>query len=120
MNQVKSVQILIFACIVGLLARLYLAQYLTFQLDLDSFKYWSYYLADHGLKSFYANVWSDYLPGYHYVLWLLGEVRLILISNSISFKDTGFFKIPSIMADILSSVIVFFIVKKLYQRKKLY
>lgn len=98
--------------LLAFVARLYLAQYLTFYLDLDTFKYWSYYLAENGFKSFYANVWSDYLPGYHYILWLLGMIRLWLLNHSIFFNETIFYKIPSIIADIANALFIFLITKK--------
>ncbi len=113
----KPVQILLFSCICGLLIKLYFAQYLTFFNDLDLFKYWSYYLADKGFKPFYANVWSDYLPGYHYILWILGEMRVFLINNSIPFNEIIFYKTPSIFADIISVIFVYKIVKRFTTEK---
>lgn len=99
-------------------SRLYLAQFLTYHLDLDTFKSWSYYLADNGFKSFYANVWSDYLPGYHYILWLLGIIRQWLLSNFISFDEDIFYKSPSIIADIINALLIFLIAKKFSSSKK--
>lgn len=98
--------------------RLYLAQFLTYHLDLNTFKSWSYYLAAHEFKSFYANVWSDYLPGYHYILWFLGIIREWLIINSIPFNEVVFYKLPSIIADILNALFIFLIARKFAAPKK--
>lgn len=98
--------------------RLYLAQFLTYHLDLDTFKSWSYYLAAHEFKSFYTNVWSDYLPGYHYILWFLGTIRQWLFSNFISFDEDIFYKLPSIIADIINALLIFLIAKKFSSSKK--
>lgn len=99
-------------------ARLYLAQFLTYHLDLDTFKSWSYYLAAHEFKSFYANVWSDYLPGYHYILWFSGVIRQWLLSNFISFDEDIFYKLPSIITDIINALLIFLIAKKFSTSKK--
>lgn len=99
-------------------ARLYLAQYFTYYLDLDTFKYWSYYLAGNDFKSFYANVWSDYLPGYHYILWLLGITRQWLITNGIFLNENILYKLPSIIADIINALLIFLIAKEFATPKK--
>lgn len=93
-------------------ARLLLAPYLTYYLDLDTFRSWSYYLAEHGFQSFYANVWSDYLPGYHYILWLLGIIRLWFIEQSLPLNEVILYKMPSMIADIGNALFIYLIAKK--------
>lgn len=104
-----------FFFILALLAfagRLMLAPYLTYYLDLDTFRAWSYYLAEHGFQSFYGNVWSDYLPGYHYILWFLGIIRLWFVEQSIPLNEIILYKMPSILADIGNALFIYLIAKK--------
>lgn len=114
----KYLKFFLILAILAFAARLYLAQYLTYYLDLDDFKYWSYYLAEHGFKSFYANVWSDYLPGYHYILWFLGITRQWLIAHELLLNEDILYKLPSVIADILNALLIFLIVKKFATSKK--
>lgn len=97
--------------------RLYLAQFLTYTPDLNTFKYWSFYLADYDPKAFYANVWSDYLPGYLYILWGLGEIYNFL-SSQIFIMDELFYKLPSILADIVNAYFIYLIANRFTTQKK--
>jgi len=64
-------------------------------------------LATEGFGNFY-NGWSDYLPGYLYVLWFLGKL-------GISFWSDLFYKLPAIISDILTGYLIYKIV---YPRSK--
>ncbi len=59
-----------------------------------------------GFKNFY-NSWSDYLPGYPYVLWLLGKINLwgLLPENLL-------FKTPAIVSDLLTGLLIYKILSK--------
>ena len=65
---------------------------------------WAQTLADHGPGGFYANVgWTDYTPGYLYVLWLLGVLGNALASPlGMPAADViqGLLKLPAILADV--------------------
>jgi len=98
----KDILIIFFSALVF---RLFIANFGTLQLDNGTFVAWSSSLADGGLKNFY-NGWSDYLPGYLYVLWLLGKINLIFPSIQVIL-----FKLPAIIADLLTGFIIFKILK---------
>ena len=80
----------------------------TFFIDVNSFIAWSNTLVKEGLRGFYPRVWSDYLPGYLYVLWVLGKVR-----DFVPFNELLLFKLPAILADLTTGWLIFSIVKKL-------
>ncbi|MEK7113118.1 MAG: glycosyltransferase family 39 protein [Patescibacteria group bacterium] len=90
------------------LLRLLLYKTGTFYLDVNSFIAWSNTLVKEGLKGFYPSVWSDYLPGYLYVLWILAKVREFFPLNELLF-----FKLPGMLADLATGWLIFSIVKKL-------
>lgn len=91
--------------------RLFLANFGTLQLDQGTFVAWGNSLAINGFKTFYSN-WSDYLPGYLYVLWPLGKINLIF-----PYLQTILFKLPAIMADVATGYLLYVIVLKLKNRK---
>src|SRR5690349_12780017 len=67
----------------GLLLRVLLAYVLLpqsgFVVDLRFYAHWTGTLVDFGPGGFYENVgFSDYPPGYLYVLWLLGTIDVPL------------------------------------------
>lgn len=88
--------------------RILLSFFGTLQLDQGTFIAWSSNLAANGLKSFY-NGWSDYLPGYLYVLWVLGKINLLGIV-----PQTLLFKIPAICADVATGYLIY----KIFQSNK--
>ncbi|MFZ3301719.1 MAG: glycosyltransferase family 39 protein [Microgenomates group bacterium] len=86
--------------------RLFLANFGTLQLDHGTFVAWANSLATGGLKNFYSG-WSDYFPGYLYILWGLGKLNLIFPN-----LQTILFKLPAIFADIATGFIIYKVVSK--------
>lgn len=68
--------------------------------DISTFSAWAAHAAD-GLTSFYSpGYFADYPPGYIYVLWLVGKLRLLL---GLDFNTPAFLvllKLPASLADI--------------------
>lgn len=92
--------------IVAFLFRLFLANFGTLQLDQGTFIAWGNSLAVSGFKIFYNN-WSDYLPGYLYVLWFLGKINLLVPNLQVIL-----FKLPAILADLATGYLIYKIVGK--------
>ncbi len=88
----------------ALVLRLFLSNFGTLQLDHGTFVAWGNSLAEGGLKNFYKG-WSDYLPGYLYILWILGKINLFLPN-----LQTILFKLPAIFADIATGYLIFKII----------
>jgi predicted membrane-bound dolichyl-phosphate-mannose-protein mannosyltransferase len=96
---------------VALVFRLFLANFGTLQLDHGTFVAWANSLALGGFKNFY-NGWSDYLPGYLYILWVLGKINIIFPN-----LQTILFKTPAIIADLLTGYLIYKIVGNLKDKK---
>lgn len=84
----------------GLLVRIALAATTKgYAPDITTFSAWSAHAAD-GLTSFYSpGYFADYPPGYIYVLWLVGKLRLLL---GLDFNSPSFMvllKLPASLAD---------------------
>ena len=74
---------------VGLVLRLALALLPGFGIDIGSFEAWSQRLADKGPWGFYSpDVFSDYAPGYLYVLWFIGELNKVFHFSNGEFART--------------------------------
>lgn len=102
----------ILLAISAFILRIILAQFGTLLLDQNTFIAWGHSLQSGGFAFFYNN-WSDYLPGYLYVLSFLSRIQTTFISQELLFK------LPAIVADIVTGFLVYQIVKTKYPKKAL-
>lgn len=91
----------------GFFLRLLLAPWGTLELDFNTWVGWSQRLGEGSFSQFY-NTWSDYLPGYLYVLWFLGQIK-----NLLPFPDVFLYKLPSILADLASGFLIYRLAQKI-------
>lgn len=87
-------------------ARLFAARlYPGFEADMECFSSWARRMYEVGAGGFYsADFFSDYPPGYMYVLWLLGTVQ-----KALGLGKDGFYvllKLPAIAADIITAALL--------------
>jgi len=93
-------------------AKMLVAPYFGYATDLGTYKAWAIRLADRGPADFYApNYFCDYPPGYLYVLWLLGSVYEGLKISTAGALSTVLVKLPSLLADLLSSWLLFVLLR---------
>lgn len=85
--------------------------------DMNAVHAWGMNLLKNGPRDFYLS-WSDYLPGYLYVTWLLASFEQWLISQSLFVRWELLFKLPSMLSDIGSALFIYLIVKKFTSQKK--
>ena len=97
--------------VAALIVRLVLAPLGTLELDQHSFIGWSNRLVEVGFSRFY-DAWSDYLPGYLYILWALGWVKKLVL-----FPSVLLYKLPAIFSDVLTGFVIYKIVEKFKSRK---
>ena len=95
----------------ALVVRLVLSPFGTLELDQNTFIGWSNRLVEVGFSRFYET-WSDYLPGYLYVLGFLGWVKKIIPLPSVLL-----FKLPAILSDVLTGFLIYKIVEKFKNKK---
>ncbi len=86
--------------------RIFLSFFGTLELDQNTFIAWSERIFEVGFRQFYAT-WSDYLPGYLYVLWVLR-----FIGGFVPLANEVLYKLPAIFADLATGYIIYKIVKK--------
>jgi hypothetical protein len=89
----------------ALVLRFVIMPYGGFPTDIGTFKAWAHNLAERGPAAFYGAGFADYLPGYLYVLWIIGEANSV-----VRFNDQAYLfalKLPAAMADIATAWLLF-------------
>jgi len=105
---------IIYFLMVAFLFRVLLSFFGTLELDFNTFLAWSNRLQEFGFARFYG-VWSDYLPGYLYVLWLLGKIKVFVSWFPVQFL----YKLPAIISDVATGGLIYLIVKKIKGKEKI-
>lgn len=95
--------------------RLILSALPSFEFDESAFRFWSQRLFEVGPANFYSpDVFTNNPLGYLYFLWAIGYIKQsILPSLAFTSTDFDFFlKLPANIADLVSSVLIFYLIKK--------
>jgi dolichyl-phosphate-mannose-protein mannosyltransferase len=81
--------------------------------DINCFRAWAQLAASVGLDNFYiSDFFSDYPPGYIYVLYIIGRLREIFSIGTNSVAFITLLKLPAIAADAVCAYLVYKIGKK--------
>ncbi len=114
MNGKSKIYMWISLILVSLIIRIYLSQFEGYGSDIWYFKIWSRAAYYNEFQDFYATVWSDYPPFYIYILWFVGFIYKFF-SSSFDINTAAFtilIKSPANIIDIITSFLIFMIVKK--------
>lgn len=80
--------------------------------DIVCFKGWADMVYNDGFRAFYkSDAFTDYPPGYMYVLYIVGWLRTIVGDSSV------FVKLPAIIADVVLGVCVYVFARKRFSEK---
>jgi len=72
------------------LIRIFLFNFPSFHIDMNTWEAWAYRLVNGGFPNFYSKeFYSEYFPGYLYFLWVLGNIYHIIFSK-LSFSSFQF------------------------------
>lgn len=99
---------------VAVLVRFLIMPYGGFPVDIGTFKAWAASLADRGPAAFYGAGFADYLPGYLYILWAIGEINRV-----VRFNDPAFLfalKLPAAVSDIVTAWLIFALARRFSSR----
>jgi Gpi18-like mannosyltransferase len=107
---------LIIVLVIGLLVRLFLARFGTLWLDMTAWISWSNRLAAEGLRSFYYQGWSDYLPSYLYILRGLATINQFIGNSGFMIAEQILYKLPSLLADLGTAYLIFFMLKQINKK----
>lgn len=104
-------RILIILILEGLFFRLILIQIPGFHFDVITWFAWADRLNQLGFANFYSDqIWTNYTPGYLYILYILGWIKHLL-----NLSDTLFYlilKLPSIVSEIILAIFIYQIISK--------
>ncbi len=94
---------------VALILRLILAYYKQgFDTDINCFAYWANRMYEVGPAKFYdPEIFSDYPPGYLYLLWIVGAISSALDLAYRSGAHLVVVKLPSIICDLLTGWLIY-------------
>jgi len=114
-NEYKKIPLLLkFSLAVIIFIRIVLFTQPSFQIDMTAWQAWAARLVELGPMNFYdKNIWTNYTPGYLFILWILG-----LIFNGIfqvSFFSSAFvyvIKFTTTIFDIATAVLIYQILKE--------
>lgn len=94
----------------ALLLRFVIMPYGGFPVDIGTFKAWATSLAEKGPAAFYGAGFADYLPGYLYILWVIGEVNRTVRLNDPAFLFA--LKLPAAIADVITAWLIFTLLRR--------
>lgn len=101
-----------FLILLGLIIRLILISIPGYKFDIDAWFAWAIRLNEVGFSQFYSTeIWTNYTPGFLYILWFLGLIKELLNINNQDFYLI--LKIPSIIAELF---LAFFIYKQIAKK----
>lgn len=104
-NSSNTFLLLVIILSLALLVRLLVSPFYTHESDMGLWRFWASEIDRLGLTNFFQRVsWSDYLPFYFYILLLLQKISLIFNINS-----DFLFKLPAILADLATGVVIFYL-----------
>lgn len=81
-----------------------------YETDMNCFSYWADRVYSEGFANFYSSeIFTDYPPGYMYILWVIGGIRHMVPSLAAS---TILVKMPAILCDLVTGGLVYKIARK--------
>ncbi len=99
--------------VAGLIRIIAAAKYRGYEVDINCFLAWSNMIYEHGPGKFYylENAFTDYPPGYMYVLYVLGFIRSVfgMDEGTLTVVLT---KMPAIICDLVTGFLIFKIAGK--------
>lgn len=100
--------------------RIFLSFLPSYEVDMRDWRYWTNRMVEIGPSNFYSkNIFTDNPPGFLYIFWGVGEIQKSFFPNLQygTIQSDFLIKLPSNIADLLTGLIIYFIIKKYRSRK---
>lgn len=92
---------------------IFAALYRGYDTDISCFSWWSDAVFEHGITKFYGlEAFTDYPPGYMYVLWVIGAIKKLFGLTSATTVSIILLKLPAMICDLLIGYVIYLIAKK--------
>jgi dolichyl-phosphate-mannose-protein mannosyltransferase len=110
----KEIFTLFFLIICALIVKIiFAATNAGYQTDIGCFEAWAAIASKNGLAHFYTSTsFVDYPPAYIYILYLIGKIQTLFNISGNSVNMLILIKLPSIIADIICSMMIFKVANK--------
>jgi len=110
----KQVYLVVGAILAAFIIRVLLIHLPGYERDIFWFKEWCFGTMKYGIAGIYANMWSDYPPGYFYILKVIGLVYKVFYPTlrEGTYLLQFLLKLPAILADLGTAILVFFLLRK--------
>lgn len=117
--RISNFYFLLGAFLIAFFLRTYMSAHSTGHFtDLNCFKAWAVNLQSYGLSGFYeSGIFADYMPGYYYVLYVLGGIYNLLGLEYDSSAYTYLIELVPILCDLLLAYAAYAIVAKKHNRQ---
>lgn len=97
----------------AVLVRLFFMPFPPFKTDMDSFIAWGEQVRKVGFAQFYnSGIWTDYAPGYFYILWLITQIKYLFFSSATREVYELLHKSVAIILDLATGVILYLTLRK--------
>lgn len=104
-------RILLLLILLGIISRIILINVPGFKVDVDAWFAWAERLNQVSFSQFYSHqIWTNYTPGYLYVLWMLGFLKDFFQINTPLFYLI--LKLPSIISEIILGIFIYIIIAR--------
>lgn len=112
LKNIAKDKLLISILLGGFLLRIFLTYIPGFKVDVDAWFYWAIRLTQVGLHNFYTpDIWTNYTPGYLYVLFFLGAIKSLFALDTNQFYFL--LKLPAIFVDIFLTAFIYLYIKNI-------
>lgn len=113
----RSASWLVLLLLVGLLVRLWAMRFPPFPTDMTAWIGWGERLYAVGPRNFYdPTIFTDYAPGYLYVLWLLAAIKNTVFAGAGNPVNYFLYRLPAITCDLLTAALIFNVLEREMQR----
>lgn len=83
-----------------------------YETDMNCFSYWADLVYDGGFGNFYTSeVFTDYPPGYMYILWIVGAIRKMVPALA---GSTILVKMPAMICDLVTAGLIYKVAHKYF------
>jgi Gpi18-like mannosyltransferase len=103
--------------LVGLVVRLWAMRFPPLPSDMSAWIAWGERVYAVGPRNFYdPTIFTDYAPGYLYVLWLLAAIKNTFFAGANVGVDHVLYRLPAIVCDLLTAALIFNVLQRELQR----
>jgi dolichyl-phosphate-mannose-protein mannosyltransferase len=108
-----GVGVLALIILLGLALRIWAMRWPPFPTDMNAWIAWGEHVLRAGPSGFYTDtLFSDYAPGYVYVMWLTAAIKHTFFASADVGTYHALYRLPPILFDLATTALIFFVVQR--------